>query len=105
MIIKLKDIIGEYCSQRQNSPSGKGGQHIRQVILDNWNKAGKIEISFDGVKLSTLSFIDEAFAKLAINYSLEQLKSKLIFSQIDEETKNKINKGIEVRIQQRQNNG
>lgn len=102
MILKLKEIIGEYCSQRQSGATSKGGEFVRQLIIENWSKGEKIEISFEGVKLVTPSFADEAFGKLVLTYSLEQLKNKLIFLGIDGETKDKINKGIELRLQKKE---
>jgi len=102
MLIKIKDIIGEYCSQRQNGVKRKGGEAVREIISANWEKEQRIEISFEGVKLTTPSFIDEAFGKLALTYQLEQLKDKLIFLHADTSIKEKINKTIELRLKQRE---
>jgi len=104
MIIKIREEIGEYCSQRQNGDQKKGGEAIRELIVRNWDKEEKIEISFEGVRLATPSFIDEAFGKLILDYPLEQLRNKLIFLGTDTATKNKINKSIEIRVRQKQGN-
>ena len=104
MVIKIKNLVGEYCSQRSNGSAKKGGEYIREMILQSWDKEKNIEISFDGVKLATPSFLDEAFGKLVLDHSLEQLREKLVFEQVDEATKNKINKGIELRLKQKQAN-
>lgn len=100
MLIKIIEQIGEYCSQRQNGVKRKGGEAIRELISTNWVKEKKIEISFEGVKLATPSFIDEAFGKLVLSYSLEQLQDKLTFLHTDKATKEKINKTIELRLKQ-----
>lgn len=104
MIIKIREEIGEYCSQRQNGDQKKGGEAVRALIVQNWDKEEKIEISFEGVKLATPSFIDEAFGKLILDYPLERLRNKLIFSGADSATKNKINKSIELRMKQKEKN-
>jgi hypothetical protein len=75
---------------------------IRDLIIRNWDKEENIEISFEGVYLATPSFIDESIGKLIHNYSLEQLQNKLLFAHINEDLKDKINKSIELRLQQKQ---
>ena len=55
MLIKVKDIIGEYCSQRHNGslPERKGGEAIRELINQSWDKENKIRLdSFNCPKIS-----------------------------------------------------
>jgi len=101
-IIKISEIVGEYCSERKNVGDKKGGQAIRELIMGFLNKEERIEISFEGVKIVTPSFIDEAFGKLALNYPLEKLRKKLFFIGDTSEIKDKINKSVELRIKQRE---
>ncbi|MCK4946957.1 MAG: STAS-like domain-containing protein [Candidatus Aureabacteria bacterium] len=103
MLIKIQEIIGEYCSQRIDSPQKKGGQAIREMVLENWDK-GDIEVSFEGVKLVTPSFLDEAFGKLVLEHNLKEMINKLKFTHIGEETKEKINRSVELRIKQKRDN-
>lgn len=102
MTIKLSELIGKYCSQRQSGPEWKGGEVIRELLIKNWDKEEKIEISFEGVDVVTPSFIDESIGKLVHNYSLDQLKNKLIFKNIADDLKEKINKSIELRLKEKQ---
>lgn len=102
MTIRLIESIGKYCSQRQSGPKWKGGELIRDLVIKNWDKEEKIEISFEGVELATPSFVDESIGKLVHSYSLDQLKSKLAFTHINDDIKEKVNKSIELRLQQKQ---
>ena len=102
MVLKLGELIGKYCSQRQNGPERKGGEFIRDLIIKNWSKEDNIEISFEGVEIATPSFVDESIGKLIHNYSLQQLQNKLLFANINDDIKDKINKSIELRLQQKQ---
>lgn len=102
MTIKLSELIGKHCSQRQSGPEWKGGELIRDLVIKNWDNEEKIEISFEGVESATPSFIDESIGKLVQSYSLDQLKSKLVFANINDDVKDKINKSIELRLQQKQ---
>jgi len=103
MLIKIKEIIGEYCSQRRNGSehNKKGGETIRELIMQNWDEENTIEVSFEGVKVATPSFVDEAIGKLIFQHSLDQLRKKLKFVKIDNETKEKINRTIKIRLNQK----
>jgi len=102
MKIKIKDVVGDFCSQRRNANGHKGGEGVQEIIVHNWDKEQKFEVDFQGVKVVTPSFIDEAFGKLVRHYSLEELRNKLDFLQIDETIKDKINKSIELRLRQKE---
>lgn len=104
MIINLKEIIGEFCSHRESTANQKGGDYIFDLIKTSWDKDDKIEISFDGVKIATPSFLDEAIGKLTFIYDLMQLRDKLKFSHLDEKMKNKINKSVQLRLKQKESN-
>ncbi len=100
MKIIIKDIIGEFCSERETDKNNKGGKIIREQLLKNWDKEDKFEILFKGVKTATPSFFDEAFGKLiTINkYTLDELRDKLSFPDVDDNLKTRINKSIEIRL-------
>lgn len=103
MMIKIKKLIGIYCSQRRNGPKPgmKGGESVRRLINDVWDAEDKIQISFEGVEVTTPSFMDEAFGKLVVDHSLEQLRDKLRFDNLNEEKKNMINKSIALRLKKK----
>jgi len=102
MIIKLSETIGKHCSQRQSGSDWKGGELIRDLVVKNWDNEEMIEISFEGVESVTPSFSDESIGKLAQSYSIDQLRGKLVFTHINDDIKDKINKSIELRLQQKQ---
>lgn len=60
------------------------GKKIHRMILDAWKKEDKIEIDFNHILIASVSFIDEAFGKLAFYYSKEALIAKLDFKKIED---------------------
>lgn len=98
MLIKIVELIGKFCSTRKSTSTQKGGEEIRNLINENWDKEELIEISFAGVETATPSFIDESIAKLLETHSLDNMKSKLIFSDVTDDKKLIINQRIRTRI-------
>ncbi|MEW6536503.1 MAG: STAS-like domain-containing protein [Candidatus Auribacterota bacterium] len=102
LILNLFDLIGEHCSDRHESEQSKGGSYIRELILENWDKNDKIVLSFKGVKTATPSFLDESIAKLLLAHSLDELKRKLVVTDIEEKKKIEINRRVSFRLKQLQ---
>lgn len=100
MMIKIVEIIGKHCSQRDTTPEQKGGESIRSMIEAEWAKGEKVTISFEDVLTATPSFIDEAIGKLALNHSITELRNKLSFSEINSDFIDRINQGILLRLNQ-----
>ena len=78
--IKVFDIV------KTPTPEGRHGEHgepagdtVRQAIVDNWDKFERIVISFDGIAKMTRVFVDEAFARLLENHTLEEINQKVFF--------------------------
>ncbi len=59
------------------------GKKINDLIINIWNKENKIIIDFGHVLIASVSFFDEAFGKLAFEFSRELLKNKLEFINIE----------------------
>jgi len=69
----------------------KDGEHIRFLITDSWGKEKKITIDFSNLLVASVSFIDEAFGKLAFDFRKEELTQKLSFENIKEYDKALLN--------------
>ena len=96
-MIEVAKIAGKNCLQRNTTKETNGGEAVRMVIEENWEKEENILVSFDAVETATSSFIDEAIAKLLNTHSLDELKQKLRFPGINDDFKQKINKSIYLR--------
>jgi hypothetical protein len=72
------------------------------LIESSWEKEPEIDISFLNVETATPSFLDEAIGKLALKYSLDELRSKLHFREMKEDVVARINSSIMLRTGQRQ---
>jgi hypothetical protein len=58
------------------------GEKINNILSEKWNTEKIININFDNVLVASVSFMDEAFGKLALKYDREALKNKLKFTNI-----------------------
>jgi hypothetical protein len=97
MIIEIFKIAGKHCTQRLNENNQVGGESIRLLIDENWDKEETITISFDGVLTATSAFIDEAIGKLAFSHSPKALDAKLKFINTDDFFMERIKKNIKLR--------
>jgi hypothetical protein len=78
MIVNLKEICGKQTITREE------GKKINELIVQSWNKEDKIVIEFSNILIASVSFLDEAFGKLAFDYEKEVLVQKLSFNNIEE---------------------
>ena len=78
MRINLKDKCGKGIITR------KDGQIINELIINAWDNEDKIIIDLNNITIASVSFLDEAFGKLAFNYPKNILVKKLSFENINE---------------------
>jgi hypothetical protein len=78
MRINLKDACGKRTITRDD------GQIVHDMVANAWNEYDKIIIDFSNILIASVSFFDEAFGKLAFDYSKEILKEKLSFENMEE---------------------
>ncbi len=76
MIIDLKTECKKGTITRED------GEIIRKLLQNNWDTTNKFDIDFNNLEVASVSFIDEAFGRLAFKYSKEELKRKLKFRNI-----------------------
>jgi hypothetical protein len=78
MYINLKDKCGKKTVTRED------GQIINDIIVNSWDREDKITIDFGNILIASVSFLDEAFGKLAFEYPKEILKKRLSFENMEE---------------------
>jgi len=78
MRIVLKDRYKKRTITRED------GEQINKMINDLWDKEETITIDFSKVLIASVSFLDEAFGKLAFDYPKEVLTKKLSFENLEE---------------------
>ena len=78
MEIILKDMCAKQTITRNDA------EVISRMIKDAWDREDKINIDFGNILIASVSFLDEAFGKLAFDYSKELLTQKLFFNNMEE---------------------
>ena len=78
MKIDIKKRCGKQTVTRDD------GKQINTLISASWGKDEKIAVDFNNILIASVSFLDEAFGKLAFDYPKEDLKKKLSFINIEE---------------------
>ena len=78
MKINLEDKCGKETITRED------GLIINDIIRNAWDNEDKIIIDLNNITIASVSFLDEAFGKLAFNYPKDILVKKLSFENINE---------------------
>ncbi|PIU53521.1 MAG: hypothetical protein COS90_05675 [Deltaproteobacteria bacterium CG07_land_8_20_14_0_80_60_11] len=79
MKINLNDKCG-----KKKTITREDGKIINEMIKGAWDNEDKIIIDLDNITIASVSFLDEAFGKLAFEYSKETLLKKLSFENVNE---------------------
>ena len=77
MKIDLQNTCGKKTITRDD------GKKIGKMILNAWEKKERVIIDFNNILIASVSFVDEAFGKLAFKYSKKFLQEKLSFENMD----------------------
>lgn len=96
MKINLKSKCGRQTITREN------GQVIADMITSAWSNENVITIDFSNILIASVSFMDEAFGKLAFKYSKEDLQKKLRFINVNEYDRALLNDILIARYRQKQ---
>ena len=97
--IKMFDILQTSTPSGRTSEDGSpGGDTILNLIRENWDHYEKINIYFEGIAQMTRPFIDEAFAKVLENHSLDEFNSKLYFPDAGDKIVKALNEAIKLRL-------
>ncbi len=73
MKINVLEVCGKKTVTRDD------GRVINQMLAKSWDDTDQFEIDFGNLLIASVSFIDEAFGKLALCHTGETLKRKLVF--------------------------
>ncbi len=72
--------IDEHCGD--NRVSREDGLRMREWIQKEWGKHDRFVFDFNNILIASVSFMDEAFAKLAFEYNRDELAGKLKFENL-----------------------
>jgi len=78
------------------------GERIQRILRKSWNKEQHFIVDFDNVLVASVSFLDEAFGKLALQYTKEDLQKKLKFENMVEYDRALLNDILYSRLRQRE---
>lgn len=73
MKIDIQEVCGKKTVTREE------GQVINQILTEQWDLTDQFQLDFGNLLIASVSFIDEAFGKLALCHSSDDLKRKLVF--------------------------
>jgi len=97
--IDVYSIMGTSTPAGRTSEEGEpAGDTIRRLILDNWEKHEKIVILFEGIAKMSRPFVDEAFAKVLEERTLNEFNSKLYFPDAKADIVKDLNAAMKLRI-------
>ena len=77
MKIDLKSQCGKRTVTRED------GELVYNLISNAWDKEKQIVIEFSNILIASVSFLDEAFGKLAFDHSSEDLKNRISFENME----------------------
>lgn len=76
MKIDVQKICGKKTVTRDD------GERINRILTEKWDEELIFDIDFNNILVASVSFMDEAFGKFALEHSKEHLQKKLKFSNI-----------------------
>ncbi len=85
MRVKVQEVVGRRMSSRTD------GKKMRKYLQQRWEKEDNFVIDFENIEVASVSFIDEAFGALLEHYSLDDMKAKLKFENMDEHDRKLLN--------------
>jgi len=103
--VKKKSInisIEKNCGE--NRISREDGLRLREWIEKEWEKNDKLTFDFGNILIASVSFIDEAFAKLAFDHSKDELVNKLKFENLRPFDRALLNDLVVARIREMESN-
>lgn len=85
-------------SGRQSEDGSPSAESLRKHVLDNWDKYERISLLLDSVVQMTRPFLDEAFAKLLEDHTLDEFNNKIFFPDAKEDTVKALNNAFKIRL-------
>lgn len=78
------------------------GARLRAAIVAAWSDAEPLEIDFEGVSIASVSFFDEAFARLALEHPLDVLRRRLKLTGLTPQDRKLLNTLLQSRSRERE---
>lgn len=94
----FKFMGNDMLSGRTSEDGSPSAESLRKHILENWDRYERISISLDSVVQMTRPFLDEAFAKLLEEHSLDDFNQKVHFPDAKENMVKDLNNAFKIRM-------
>jgi hypothetical protein len=98
--MKTKEINIQRISGK-NTVSREHGRVVYDKIKQLWGESDQIIIDFANLLIASVSFMDEVFGHLALEYSPDELRAKLKFVNMSEFDRALLNDIVYSRIMQK----
>ena len=96
--ISIFDIVKTSTPEGRYEDDGQpAGDTVRRKIIENWDKCEKLVISFEGIAKMTRVFVDEAFARLLEEHTLDEINQKIFFPDAKEAIVKELNSAFKLR--------
>ena len=96
----MKIHITKTCGKR--TVTRDHGEKINKLLSEKWEEEQVFDIDFDNILVASVSFMDEAFGKLGLQFSKEELQKKLKFKNILEYDRALLNDILQSRFRQKE---
>ncbi len=98
LIVNVYKFMGnDMLSGRTSEDGSPSAESLRKHILGNWDRYERISISLDNVVQMTRPFMDEAFAKLLEERSLDEFNQKIHLPDAKENVVKDLNNAFKIR--------
>jgi len=94
--ININDICGKNVVTRND------GKAVHDLIVREWDRYAKIAIDFGHVLAASVSFVDEIFGKLTIEFDRHEVQAKLQIVNIQEFDRALLNDILRSRYRQKE---
>ena len=94
----VKFMENDMLSGRTSEDGSPSAESLRKHILDNWGRYERISILLDNVVQMTRPFLDEAFAKLLEDHSLDEFNQKIHLPDAKENLVKDLNNAFKIRM-------
>ncbi|MDH5761721.1 MAG: STAS-like domain-containing protein [Nitrospinota bacterium] len=99
LVVSVYKFMGnDMLSGRTSEDGSPSAESFRKHILENWNRYERISITLDSIVQMTRPFLDEAFAKLLEDHSLDEFNQKIHFPDAKENTVKDLNNAFKIRL-------
>lgn len=98
LVVNVYKFMGtDMLSGRTSDDGSPSAESLRKHVLDNWDNYERISISLDNVVQMTRPFMDEAFAKLLEDHSLDEFNQKIHLPDAKENVVKDLNNAFKIR--------